>query len=475
MGDVVNVSWSDILRTEGVTCKGFGVMPKYPLLDRDLSLTAKTIYAYLCSYTGNGDTAYPGVDTIIAHLGLNRETYYIHFKQLTSQGYISVQKQVGASSRFAHNIYRIESNPKKFVDAQQNNVEGGTISGSLSFGGLKSAGYGLIPKAIMIDNRISTKAKGLYAYFASYTGAGKVAFPKLETILYHLKITTTSYYKYQKELIRTNYLQVVQRYVNGRRGVNDYYLVDKPNESSVAIAPEVVEQLPKIPYTEKQAVIKQTTEKQDTVKQTAAKQHVEKQPVEKPAAIINSSTINNLKNNSLSKINPINPLQATVPQQEDLLARREIDEMDSVQKEDFLKQQKAAKWRRILRTYYSQSREELKQDLEANLGYEEFELTGIPPNIASLNSLVEIILDAVCSKGDTIKISGEVLDKYEVAEVLFSLTIDHLNYVLDCVTNTSSNIKNIKAYYLKSLYEAPKSYELYELKMVNELDQAGYL
>lgn len=473
MGDVINVKLCDELKMKGIMCKGFGLISKYTMLDRDLSLTAKSIYAFLCSMAGNGNTAFPGRDTITYYLGINKETFYTHFKQLTDQGYISVQKQVAERGRFAHNLYCIESNPKKFAEETQQ-TNGGTLYGSLAYCGLTSSGYGMIPKAVMYDERLSAKAKGLYAYFASFTGSGKVAFPKQENIIYHLHISKDLYYKCLKELVGHNYITVVQRFVNGRRGVNDYYLSDKPGSVAESTVPQEVEQLPVFPDTvkpdtEKQDAVKQDTEKQPEEKQDTGKQDTKEQPEAKPDTIINSSPSTNLKNNSLNKINHINPTQS-VP-----LQQGEMDEMDSVQEEDLLKQRKAAKWRKYLRTYYSQSREELKQDLEANLGYEDFQFTGIPPNIASLNSLVEIILDAVCSKGDTIKISGEVLDKYEVAQVLFSLTIDHLNYVLDCVTNTSSNIKNIKAYYLKSLYEAPKSYELYELKMVNELDQARYL
>ena len=43
----------DRLRLEGVNCLGYGVVPKYAMLDRDLSITAKAIYAYFCSMSGS--------------------------------------------------------------------------------------------------------------------------------------------------------------------------------------------------------------------------------------------------------------------------------------------------------------------------------------------------------------------------------------------------------------------------------------
>ena len=58
----------------------------------------------------------------------------------------------------------------------------------------------MIPKAVMVDQRLPIKSKGIYAYFASFTGAGNHAFPKKETILYHLAISENTYYKFYKIL-----------------------------------------------------------------------------------------------------------------------------------------------------------------------------------------------------------------------------------------------------------------------------------
>jgi len=86
----------------------------------------------------------------------------------------------------------------------------------------------------MIDPRLTPTAKVIYAYLASFSGAGKVAFPEVKNIQYHLGIGRTAYFSHMKKLTETNYITAVQRHENGKLGVNDYWLNDNPDESSVA-------------------------------------------------------------------------------------------------------------------------------------------------------------------------------------------------------------------------------------------------
>ena len=59
---------ADLIMIEGVDCKGFGVIPKIVTTDTNLSIGAKALYAYLCSYAGNGTTAFPRRDKILARI-----------------------------------------------------------------------------------------------------------------------------------------------------------------------------------------------------------------------------------------------------------------------------------------------------------------------------------------------------------------------------------------------------------------------
>ena len=84
------ISFGDQLKVEGINFKGFGILPKYVMLDPDLSIEAKTIYAYFCSFAGNGSATFPGRDKILSDLPMSKDAYYKHFRQLTDQGYITV-------------------------------------------------------------------------------------------------------------------------------------------------------------------------------------------------------------------------------------------------------------------------------------------------------------------------------------------------------------------------------------------------
>jgi hypothetical protein len=216
----------DILKVEGVGAKGGGILPKYLMLDPDLTLEAKCIYTYFASLAGMGTTVFPGRDTIIEYLGINKDTYYKHFKLLTQQNYVTT-KQENSSNGFKKNVYTLVSNPKKF-ESLSSTIDKSTYS-RIRFGGLKSAGYGWMPYMVMTDPRLNIKAKGIYAYFCVWTGSGNSAFPSKENILKDLGISHNTYQRYYKQLIDLNYINVLQRRDSGRMAVNDYYLNDNPD------------------------------------------------------------------------------------------------------------------------------------------------------------------------------------------------------------------------------------------------------
>ena len=75
-GNIIHTDFADRLKIEGINFKGFGVLPKYVMMDTDLTLEAKTIYAYFCSYSGAGDTVFPRRDRILADLQIGKQSYY---------------------------------------------------------------------------------------------------------------------------------------------------------------------------------------------------------------------------------------------------------------------------------------------------------------------------------------------------------------------------------------------------------------
>ena len=303
----MNDNFKDILRVEGVNFKGFGIIPKLIMFDKALSLEAKSIYAYFASYAGNGTTSFPGRSIILKQLKMSKDAYYRHYNQLISQGYIKIQQNKSKDGSFTNNIYTLVSNPPnvEMVKSKFNiNKE------IIKFTGIKSLGYGMIPKSVMIDQRLSVKAKGIYAYFASHTGSGVSSFPKVQNIIFHLNITENTYYTHYKQLINLNYITRDQRHLGGRLSVNDYFLVDNPQELIIEEGlfldkiqtpkkqdtDEVVENTHSLPHPENEDTVDkaedangiQTPKIQDTVKQDMEKQYTVKQDTNS-----NSININN--------------------------------------------------------------------------------------------------------------------------------------------------------------------------------------
>lgn len=92
---------------------GYGVVMRSVMRDPSLSPEAKAIYAYLCSFAGDGSTAFPAVDLMLEELAMGKPRFYKHRKMLEDAGLLKVEKGRRAGSRYEHNVYRI---PSPFVE-----------------------------------------------------------------------------------------------------------------------------------------------------------------------------------------------------------------------------------------------------------------------------------------------------------------------------------------------------------------------
>lgn len=107
----------------------------------------------------------------------------------------------------------------------------GKIEDLLRIEGVKSKGYGTVPKAAMTDRDISIAAKAIYAYFCSLSGRGETVFPGRSKILLDLQISKEAYYKGLNELIDAGYIRVTQEHNSNSGGKfmqNIYTLVARP-------------------------------------------------------------------------------------------------------------------------------------------------------------------------------------------------------------------------------------------------------
>ena len=83
-----------------------------------------------------------------------------------------------------------------------------------------------------------------------------------------------------------------------------------------------------------------------------------------------------------------------------------------------------------------------------------------------VNELLEIMLDAVCSTSPTIRIN-EDMPQQVVKSRFLKLNSSHIEYVLQAMNENPSAIRNIRAYLLTALYNAPLTMDNYYSALVN--------
>jgi hypothetical protein len=76
-------------------------------------------------------------------------------------------------------------------------------------------------------------------------------------------------------------------------------------------------------------------------------------------------------------------------------------------------------------------------------------------------------VDAVCSTSPTIRINGEDMPQQVVKSRFLKLNSSHIEYVLQAMNENPSAIRNIRAYLLTALYNAPLTMDNYYSALVN--------
>ena len=85
----------------------------------------------------------------------------------------------------------------------------------------------------------------------------------------------------------------------------------------------------------------------------------------------------------------------------------------------------------------------------------------------TINAIRDLILDVVCSKRKTIRIAGDDKPVNVVKSQFLKLNYSHIEYVLMCLKQNGTKVRNIKQYLLATLYNAPFTMESYYQAWVN--------
>ncbi len=107
-------------------------------------------------------------------------------------------------------------------------------------------------------------------------------------------------------------------------------------------------------------------------------------------------------------------------------------------------------------------RELLYRYLELEYLYERY-----PYDRDTIDAIFELMLDVICSKRTTIRIAGDDKPTQVVRSQLLKLNMKHIEYILECMKNNTSKVRNIKQYMLAMVYNAPMTMNSYYEQMVN--------
>ena len=82
-------------------------------------------------------------------------------------------------------------------------------------------------------------------------------------------------------------------------------------------------------------------------------------------------------------------------------------------------------------------------------------MASYPEDEDMLREMFELLVDTVCSKRRFIRIAGDDKPAEVVKAQLMKLNSDHLRFVLMCLKENTTQVRNIRQYLLATLYNAP--------------------
>ena len=83
-----------------------------------------------------------------------------------------------------------------------------------------------------------------------------------------------------------------------------------------------------------------------------------------------------------------------------------------------------------------------------------------------INEMVELIVETVCSTKKYIRVAGSDFPAEVVRSRLMKLNASHIEFVISCLKENTTKVRNIKQYLLTTLYNAPATIDSYYSALV---------
>ena len=120
---------------------------------------------------------------------------------------------------------------------------------------------------------------------------------------------------------------------------------------------------------------------------------------------------------------------------------------------------KTKKFRQLPSNPSADVMEAMRAQIKENIEYDWFsdcyaDHEKISGSQEELDELVELMTESACTVG-TVRIHGQEMAAEVVKSRMLKIGSEHIQYVFDCLKQTTSKIRNIKAYLLTALFNAP--------------------
>ena len=90
-----------------------------------------------------------------------------------------------------------------------------------------------------------------------------------------------------------------------------------------------------------------------------------------------------------------------------------------------------------------------------------------PDDEDTIYQIMDLLVDTCATKRKTLRIAGDDKPAEVVRSRFMKLNADHIRFVLKCLAENSSPIRNMKQYLLASLYNAPTTMQLFYQNQTN--------
>ena len=95
-----------------------------------------------------------------------------------------------------------------------------------------------------------------------------------------------------------------------------------------------------------------------------------------------------------------------------------------------------------------------------------------PDDEDMLREMLELLVDTVCSRRKLIRIAGDDKPAEVVKSQLMKLDSDHIRFVLGCLKENTTQVRNMRQYLLAALYNAPMTmHSSYAARVQHDMNQ----